>query len=277
MWAVRCPPAEPPVKPIFDALRPYSLARERTRPIARCASCSGAHHLGRPARGGRAGTRYLSTNAETPIELSAQKCNASTHVFSQLQRNEAVSRLRHQSKADSCRAESELGKGLRCVHMCATSIPSLPNARSWYPPPGAMMMAAPVPLDTRNGVRFGMLTSRMWSQGASRPVPQPSPSSGVRVSGGVLGTSVSLGAAPGHSGIHLQYRHVMGWVKYHVWGAGMSNFAHAAWQPPPRVVARAATRWGLVSLTGVQAMSRSDSAQLERLACRRVLKPPMRR
>ena len=35
--------AIPPVKPILDALRPNSCARERTRPIARCASCSGAH------------------------------------------------------------------------------------------------------------------------------------------------------------------------------------------------------------------------------------------
>ena len=28
----------------------------------------------------------------------------------------------------------------------------------WYPPPGAMTTAAPVPLETRNGVNDGALT-----------------------------------------------------------------------------------------------------------------------
>jgi hypothetical protein len=32
-------------------------------------TCSGAHQWGRPGTSGRAGTRYLSTNADTPIEL----------------------------------------------------------------------------------------------------------------------------------------------------------------------------------------------------------------
>jgi hypothetical protein len=66
------------------------------------------------------------------------------------------------------------------------------------------MMAAPVPLVTRNGVRVGWVTSLMWSQGSSRRWPQPSPSLGVRFSGGVFGTSVSFGASPGHSVTHLR-------------------------------------------------------------------------
>ena len=36
--------------------------------------------------------------------------------------------------------------------------PSLPKERSWYPPPGAMMMAAPEPFLTRNGVSVGLET-----------------------------------------------------------------------------------------------------------------------
>ena len=61
-------------------------------------------------------------------------------------------------------------------------------------------------------------TSWMWSQGMSRAGPQPWPSSGVRVSGGVLGTSVSFGGMPGHSGMQ-------GWAGRlsHLLGTGLAG------------------------------------------------------
>ena len=40
MCAVRCPPADDPPKPTAEAFNPHLAADARTRPIARCASCT---------------------------------------------------------------------------------------------------------------------------------------------------------------------------------------------------------------------------------------------